>query len=256
MLYGGCHQGFLVYNKSVAHYTSQKAKYGGLYLYHKRLGQKSDIFSLVAKSCIVYAVNSLAERSERQLRKQLYFGYAKVILNKSTACRQANFTAIGDITRCQTDITNPFADLFSCRIPCRDSAYLSPFLRKLPIVREQTDDQWSPLHYAVASNGRKASLTHPLSSTRFSNLKSQGQIPYPPISTTKKAKVCLCLVVEILLPIRASQKVIGGHAKNIGKFYNVACLWLVQSVFPKTDLTFAATNCSCKLWLRKTFFHP
>ena len=47
----------------------------------------SYIFSLVAKSYIVYAVNSLAERSERQLRKQLYFGYAKVILNKSLTCR-------------------------------------------------------------------------------------------------------------------------------------------------------------------------
>ena len=35
----------------------------------------SYIFSLVAKSYIVYAVNSLAERSERQLRKQFYFGY-------------------------------------------------------------------------------------------------------------------------------------------------------------------------------------
>ena len=29
--------GILVHNKSIAHYTSQKAKYGGLYLYHKRL---------------------------------------------------------------------------------------------------------------------------------------------------------------------------------------------------------------------------
>ena len=29
----------------------------------------------MAKSYIVYAVNSLAERSERQLRKQFYFGY-------------------------------------------------------------------------------------------------------------------------------------------------------------------------------------
>ena len=59
----------------------------------------SYIFSLVAKSDIVYAVNSLAERSERQLRKQLYFGYAKVILNKSTTCRRQISLPIGNITR-------------------------------------------------------------------------------------------------------------------------------------------------------------
>jgi len=53
----------------------------------------------VAKSDIVYAVNSLAERSERQLRKQFYFGYAKVILNKSTACRRQISLPIGNITR-------------------------------------------------------------------------------------------------------------------------------------------------------------
>ena len=50
----------------------QKAKYSGLFLYTK-IKELSYIFSLVAKSDIVYAVNSLAERSERQLRKQLYF---------------------------------------------------------------------------------------------------------------------------------------------------------------------------------------
>ena len=49
----------------------------------RKIKLKSDIFSRVAKSYIVYAVNSLAERSERQLRKQFYFGKAKVILNKS-----------------------------------------------------------------------------------------------------------------------------------------------------------------------------
>ena len=64
--------GILIQNKSVAHYTSQKAKYGGLFLSTK-IKDLSYIFSLVAKSDIVYAVNSLAERSERQLRKQLYF---------------------------------------------------------------------------------------------------------------------------------------------------------------------------------------
>ncbi len=41
----------------------------------------------MAKSDIVYAINSVAERSERQLRKQLYFGKAKVILNKSLTLR-------------------------------------------------------------------------------------------------------------------------------------------------------------------------
>ena len=50
----------------------QKAKYSGLFLYTK-IKELSYIFSLVAKSDIVYAVNSLAERSERQLCKQLYF---------------------------------------------------------------------------------------------------------------------------------------------------------------------------------------
>ena len=68
--------------KSVAHYTSHKAKYGGLFLF-TQIKLKSDIFSRVAKSYIVYTVNSVAEQSECQLRKQLYFGKAKVILNKS-----------------------------------------------------------------------------------------------------------------------------------------------------------------------------
>ena len=50
--------GILIQNKSVAHYTSQKAKYGGLYLYHK-IKDLSYIFSLVAKSdmqvsCVIF----------------------------------------------------------------------------------------------------------------------------------------------------------------------------------------------------------
>ena len=41
--------------------------------YPQKIKDFSCIFSIVAKSDIVYAVNSVAERSERQLRKQLYF---------------------------------------------------------------------------------------------------------------------------------------------------------------------------------------
>jgi len=43
------------------------------FIFTTKIKDLSYIFSLVAKSDIVYAVNSLAERSERQLRKQLYF---------------------------------------------------------------------------------------------------------------------------------------------------------------------------------------
>ena len=43
------------------------------FIFTTKIKDLSYIFSLMAKSDIVYAVNSLAERSERQLRKQLYF---------------------------------------------------------------------------------------------------------------------------------------------------------------------------------------
>ncbi len=43
------------------------------FIFTTKIKDLSYIFSLVAKSDIVYAVNILAERSERQLRKQLYF---------------------------------------------------------------------------------------------------------------------------------------------------------------------------------------
>ena len=50
--------GILIQNKSVAHYTSQKAKYGGLFLSTK-IKDLSYIFSLVAKSdmqesCVIF----------------------------------------------------------------------------------------------------------------------------------------------------------------------------------------------------------
>ena len=44
------------------------------FIFTTKIKDLSYIFSRVAKSDIIYAVNSLAERSERQLRKQLYFG--------------------------------------------------------------------------------------------------------------------------------------------------------------------------------------
>ena len=52
------------------------------------------IFLALWLKVILFAqANSLAEHRERQLRKQLYFGYTKVILNKSLTRRKANITA-------------------------------------------------------------------------------------------------------------------------------------------------------------------
>ena len=50
--------GIYIQNKSIAHYTSQKAKYGGLFLSTK-IKDLSYIFSLVAKSdmqvsCVIF----------------------------------------------------------------------------------------------------------------------------------------------------------------------------------------------------------
>ena len=53
------------------------------------------IFLAVWLKVILFAqANSLAEHRERQLRKQLYFGYRQVILNKSLTRRKANITAV------------------------------------------------------------------------------------------------------------------------------------------------------------------
>ena len=53
-----CPIGILIQNKSEAHYTSQKAKYGGLF-FSTKIKDLSYIFSLVAKSdmqvsCVIF----------------------------------------------------------------------------------------------------------------------------------------------------------------------------------------------------------
>ena len=67
--------GILIQNKSVAHYTSQKAKYGGLFLSTK-IKDLSYIFSLVAKSDIVCASKQFSRASRTPTAQAVIFARA------------------------------------------------------------------------------------------------------------------------------------------------------------------------------------
>ena len=71
--------GILIQNKSVAHYTSQKAKYGGFFLSTK-IKDLSYIFSLVAKSDMQVSCVIFARANSRFCIAGSYISLSQVIL--------------------------------------------------------------------------------------------------------------------------------------------------------------------------------